>query len=105
MTDIQQLSRWNRDVSRAIAALGTEAFFPALIDAMRGQVAIDYPQIWLYHRDLPPQVLYHEIPPAAVAAQVANNKKGYRRKRLGCCVTGCCFAAFGEWPPGPLGPM
>jgi DNA-binding CsgD family transcriptional regulator len=70
MTDIQQLSRWNRDVSRAIAALGTEEFFPALFDAIRGQVAIDYPQIWLYHRDLPPQVLYHEIPPAAVASQV-----------------------------------
>jgi DNA-binding CsgD family transcriptional regulator len=70
MTDIQQLSRWNRDVSRAIAALGTEEFFPALIDAVRGQVAIDYPQIWLYHRDLPPQVLYHEIPPAAIASQI-----------------------------------
>jgi len=70
MTDIQQLSRWNRDVSRAIAALGTQEFFPALIDAVRGQVAIDYPQIWLYHRDLPPQVLYHEIPPAAVASQI-----------------------------------
>ena len=70
MTDIQQRSRWNRDVSRAIAALGTEEFFPALIDAVRGQVAIDYPQIWLYHRDLPPQVLYHEIPPAAIASQI-----------------------------------
>jgi DNA-binding CsgD family transcriptional regulator len=37
---------------------------------VNGQVRIDYPQVWLYHRDLPPRVLYHEIPPHAVAAQV-----------------------------------
>jgi DNA-binding CsgD family transcriptional regulator len=70
MTDINQLSRWNRDISRAIAALGTEDFFPSLVAAVNGQVRIDYPQIWLYHRDLPPRVLYHEIPPQAVASQI-----------------------------------
>ena len=80
MTDIQQLSQWNRDVSRAIAALGTEEFFPALIEAVRGQVTIDYPQIWLYHRDLPPQVLYHEIPPAAVASQIDHYLDGPYRE-------------------------
>ena len=70
MTDINQLSKWNRDISRAIAALGSERFFPALIEAVNGQVKIDYPQIWLYHRDLPPRVLYHEIPKQALASQV-----------------------------------
>lgn len=70
MNDISQLSKWNRDLSRAISALGSDQFFPSLIDAIRGQVAIEYPQIWLYHRDLPPQVLYHEIPAPAVASQV-----------------------------------
>jgi DNA-binding CsgD family transcriptional regulator len=70
MTDIKQLSQWNRDISRAIAALGTEHFFPTLIEAVNGQVKIDYPQIWLYHKDLPPRVLYHEIPPAAVPSQI-----------------------------------
>src|SRR5210317_470853 len=70
MTDIKQLSQWNRDISRAIAALGTEHFFPTLIEAVNGQVKIDYPQIWLYHKDLPPRVLYHEIPPAAVTSQI-----------------------------------
>jgi DNA-binding CsgD family transcriptional regulator len=70
MNDITQLSKWNRDLSRAISALGSDQFFPALIEAIRGQVAIEYPQIWLYHRDLPPQVLYHEIPASAVASQV-----------------------------------
>ena len=70
MTDITQLSKWNRDLSQAIAALGTDAFFPALIAAIQGQVRFDYPQIWLYHKDLPPQVLYHEIPADALGAQV-----------------------------------
>jgi DNA-binding CsgD family transcriptional regulator len=70
MTDLNQLSRWNRDISRAIAALGSDRFFPALIEAVNGQVAIDYPQVWLYHRDLPPQVLYHEIPREAIASQI-----------------------------------
>lgn len=70
MTDVQQISKWNRDLSRAIGALGSEAFFPRLIEAIRGQVPFDYPQVWLYHKDLPPQVLYHEIPASAVAAQI-----------------------------------
>jgi DNA-binding CsgD family transcriptional regulator len=70
MTDLQQLSKWNWDISRAIAALGTETFFAELIAAVRGQVPIDYPQVWLYHRDLPPRVLYHEIPEEGITAQV-----------------------------------
>ena len=70
MTDIAQLSKWNRDVSRAIAALGTDEFFGTLIAAVRGQVRIDLPQIWLYHRDLPPRVLYHEIPEEHVVSQI-----------------------------------
>lgn len=70
MNDISQLSKWNRDLSRAISALGSDQFFPSLIAAIRGQVHVDYPQIWLYHRDLPPQVLYHEIPAPAVSSQV-----------------------------------
>lgn len=70
MTDITQLSKWNADISRAIATLGTERFFPSLVQAINNQVKIDYPQVWLYHKDLPPRVLYHEIPERAVAAQI-----------------------------------
>jgi DNA-binding CsgD family transcriptional regulator len=80
MTDINQLSKWNRDISRAIAALGTEQFFPTLIEAINGQVKIDYPQIWLYHRDLPPKVLYHGIPKAAVASQIDQYLEGPYRE-------------------------
>ncbi len=70
MTNSNQLGKWNRDISRAIAALGSDDFFPALVSAVRGQVKIDYPQIWLYHKDLPPRVLYHQIPEYALARQV-----------------------------------
>ena len=80
MTDIKQLSQWNRDISRAIAALGSERFFPALIEAVNGQVSIDYPQIWLYHKDLPPRVLYHEIPANAVASQIDQYLEGPYRE-------------------------
>jgi DNA-binding CsgD family transcriptional regulator len=80
MTDIKQLSQWNRDISRAIAALGSEQFFPALIEAVNGQVKIDYPQIWLYHKDLPPRVLYHEIPATAIASQIDQYLEGPYRE-------------------------
>ena len=80
MTDINQLSKWNRDISRAIATLGTDKFFPTLIEAVKGQVKIDYPQIWLYHKDLPPRVLYHEIPKDAVASQIDQYLEGPYRE-------------------------
>ena len=80
MTNINQLSQWNRDISLAIAALGTDEFFPALVEAIRGQVRIDYPQVWLYHRNLPPRVLYHQIPPAALASQVDSYLEGPYRE-------------------------
>ncbi len=80
MTDINQLSKWNRDISRAIATLGTEQFFSTLIEAVNGQVKIDYPQVWLYHKDLPPRVLYHEIPKSAIASQIDQYLEGPYRE-------------------------
>jgi DNA-binding CsgD family transcriptional regulator len=80
MTDIEQLGRWNRDISRAIASLGTDGFFPMLVEAINGQVTVDYPQVWLYHRDLPPRVLYHEIPRGALASQVDHYLEGPYRE-------------------------
>ena len=60
----------------AIAALGTEQFFSTLIDAIDGQVKVDYPQVWLYHKDLPPRVLFHCIPQHAVAFQIDQYLEG-----------------------------
>ena len=70
MTDINQLSTWNKDISKAIAALGTSEFFPALVAAINAQVRVQYPQVWLYHKDLPPSILYHEIPEHALYEQI-----------------------------------
>ena len=80
MSNINQLSRWNRDISQAIAALGTQDFWSALVAAVNGQVKIDYPQFWLYHKDLPPRVLYHEIPSHAIASQIDQYLEGPYRE-------------------------
>ena len=80
MTNIEKISQWNRDISRAIGAQGTENFFPLLIEAIKGQVHVDYPQVWLYHRDLPPRVLYHEIPPEATKDQIDDYLDGPYRE-------------------------
>ncbi len=80
MTNTEQLSRWNRELARAIAALGSERFFPALFEAIRGQLPVDYPQVWLYHKDIPPQLLHHDIPPKAYRRQVDDYLAGPYRE-------------------------
>ncbi len=80
MNHIEHISRWNKDFSQAIAAQGTDEFFPMLVAAIQGQVYIDYPQVWLYHRDLPPKVLYHEIPPNAIQDQIDDYLDGPYRE-------------------------
>jgi len=80
MKDISKLSKWNKDLSRAIAALGSENFFPTLVAAIKGQVDIDYPQVWLYHKDLPPRILYHEIPGSAIYSQIDEYLEGPYRE-------------------------
>jgi DNA-binding CsgD family transcriptional regulator len=77
---LKELSTWNRHLATAISQLGEDGFFPTLIEAVRQQVTIAYPQIWLYHRDLPPRVLYHEIPPAARKAQIDDYLEGPYRE-------------------------
>lgn len=80
MNDIKQLNRWNRDLSRAIGTLGTEDFFPSLVAAVRGQVRIDFPKVWLFHRDLPPRLLYHELSARAQRAQLRQYTNEYYRQ-------------------------
>lgn len=70
MASIESFATWNRDLSKAIAELGSEGFFPALLHAICRQVRADYPQVWLYHSELPPQCIYHQIPDHARRAQI-----------------------------------
>lgn len=76
MTDINQLSSWNRDISRAITCLGSPQFFPALVQAILGQVRANFPQVWLYHREQPPRLLYHEVPKSAINRQINQYLQG-----------------------------
>ena len=76
MDTLKLVNEWNRDLALAISALGSDEFFPALVEAVRSRVNIAYPQFWLYHSSLPPRVLYHEIPPEALAAQVDEYLEG-----------------------------
>ncbi len=64
------LAKWNQDLAEAIAAVGSDQFFGLLIKAIHNRIPVDYPQVWLYHTELPPQCIYHEIPAAAQQAQI-----------------------------------
>ncbi len=75
-----QLGRWNTDLARVIAAQGSDAFFPRLVAALAGQVQFVYPQVWLYHSDLPPRVVYHDIPEDSVPFQLAPYHDGPYRE-------------------------
>jgi DNA-binding CsgD family transcriptional regulator len=80
MDALKLINEWNRDLGLAISALGTDEFFPALVEAVRSRVPIAYPQFWLYHSSLPPRVLYHEIPARAVASQIDDYLDGPYRE-------------------------
>ncbi|MFK7828160.1 MAG: helix-turn-helix transcriptional regulator [Congregibacter sp.] len=76
MTNLKLLSEWNHGIARAIEVLGTDEFFPSLIAAVEQQIDVSYPQFWIYHRDLPPRALYHDIPPHAVKSQIDDYLEG-----------------------------
>ncbi len=80
MASPDTFTKWNQDLSKAITALGTDQFFPRLIGAISERVEVDYPQIWLYHTDLPPQCIYHEIPADARYSQIDRYLEGPYRE-------------------------
>ena len=80
MSDLKLLNRWNVDLARAINASGTDDFFAELFDAIRNQVSVTFPQVWLYHRDLPPRVLHSDIPKADRAMQIDRYLEGPYRE-------------------------
>ena len=80
MVDLQAFTRWNSDLAKTVGAIGGDTFFNQLFSALADQVAHIYPQIWLYHRDLPPRILYHEIPAHAVELQIDRYLEGPYRE-------------------------
>ena len=75
---LKLLSDWNHDLARAIGKVGGDDFFPAVIEAVKKRVAISYPEVRLYHKDLPPRVLYHQIPAAEIGLQIKYLEGPYR---------------------------
>jgi DNA-binding CsgD family transcriptional regulator len=80
MASPDTFTKWNQDLSRAITALGSDQFFPKLVAAISERVPVDYPQVWLYHTDLPPQCIYHEIPAEARYSQIDQYLEGPYRE-------------------------
>lgn len=80
MDDLKLLNRWNVDMARAIQAAGSDDFFGALFNAVVNQVKICFPQVWLYHRDLPPKVLDYDIPKADIPLQIDRYLEGPYRE-------------------------
>lgn len=76
MTELKQFNRWNVDLAKTISLLGDDAFFKSLFAALRNQVDLIYPQVWLYHRDLPPQIIDHDIPLEARPMQIESYLDG-----------------------------
>ncbi len=80
MKYLKEISAWNHDLARAIGAVGGDDFFPAVVAAVQKRIDIVYPQVWLYHRDLPPRLLFHKIPKEAYKAQVDDYLEGPYRE-------------------------
>jgi DNA-binding CsgD family transcriptional regulator len=78
--ELRTLTQWNSALAYAIDQIGTNEFFPALFSAIGDLVSISYPQVWLYHRDLPPRVLAHRIPEAAIPSQIDDYLEGPYRE-------------------------
>ena len=81
---LKLLSNWNHDLARAIGQVGGDDFFPAVIEAVQKRVSISYPEVWLYHKDLPPRVLYHQVPATELRLQTEYLEGPYREDPLFC---------------------
>lgn len=72
--------RWNSDLANIITHVGDPIFFQQVFAAIESQVAIALPQAWLYHKELPPQLLDHKIPREIYASQVDEYLEGPYRE-------------------------
>ena len=70
------LEAWSKQIATVVDQLTTDDFFPKLIEELSASIAIDYPQIWLYRRDLTPKPLYFQIKETDKAAQIDSYLEG-----------------------------
>lgn len=78
--DSNAFQRWNSDLANIITHVGDPIFFQQVFAAIESQVAVALPQAWLYHKELPPQLLDHKIPREIYASQVDEYLEGPYRE-------------------------
>ena len=61
---------WNIQLASVVKELTTDKFFPVMLTQLAESIAIDYPQVWLYKRDLAPKALYYQINEKERSAQI-----------------------------------
>lgn len=78
--DSNAFQRWNSDLANIVTHVGDPIFFQQVFAAIESQVAVALPQAWLYHKELPPQLLDHKIPREIYASQVDEYLEGPYRE-------------------------
>ena len=64
------LGEWSKQLATVISELTSDDFFPTLISELTNSIPIDYPQVWLYRRDITPKALYFKISETQKTAQI-----------------------------------
>lgn len=59
--ELSRFATWNRKAAELLLHCGRASFYQELVAAIRTLVAADNPQVWLYHRDQPPRILFYDI--------------------------------------------
>ena len=78
--DSNAFQRWNSDLANIITHVGDSIFFQQVFAAIEAQVAVALRKAWLYHKDLPPQLLDHKIPKDTYGLQVDEYLEGPYRE-------------------------
>ncbi|MFV8783921.1 LuxR C-terminal-related transcriptional regulator [Microbulbifer sp. SA54] len=60
--ETEELAQWHSALGTLVTALGSDNFYKTLLETIHTRVPVDYPQIWLYHREQRPTALYHDLP-------------------------------------------
>ena len=76
MTTKMQISDWFETSARAVSALGTTGFAPALTTALRSIVPYEFTVIFAYYRDHKPLDLYDDFPAAKRKVMVDDYQEG-----------------------------
>ncbi|WGL15095.1 LuxR C-terminal-related transcriptional regulator [Microbulbifer bruguierae] len=66
----EEQANWHKTLGQLVTALGSDLFYRQLLETIHSRVPVDYPQIWLYHREQRPSALYYDLPPGDEPNQI-----------------------------------